>query len=131
MGIFRNIETSDGALGWSYSQFSHLARLVRESDFLGDDYDDYILESFLDFAEGKISKEHLIRIYKEYSLNGESFCGEEEGVTYIPWEICEDAEPVLRNIVLNDPDIGGHKDMAIALCDAMKKAGETRTPLQK
>lgn len=126
MGIFRSIESADGDIGWSYSQFSNFAERVREKcqDVL-DSFDQDVLDNFLLFAEGQVDKHGLIRAFEEWIDLGEFHDDE------IPWKLCEEVEPLLRKVVELPSFVNGHQNMAIALCDAMKHSIKTKTNLSK
>lgn len=126
MGIFRGVESADGDIGWRYSNFSHFAELVREKcqDVL-DSFDQDVVDNFLLFAEGQIDKHGLIRAFEEW-IDFEEFHDDE-----IPWKLCEEVEPLLRKVVQCPSFANGHRNMAIALCDAMKRCAETKTNLSK
>lgn len=127
MGIFRSIETECGDIGWSYSQFSHFAELVWEKcqDVI-DGCDKDVLDSFLSFAEGRMDKQSLVKDFEEL-IDFDEF-----GDNDIPWELCEEVEPLLRKIVQLPSFVEtGHQDMAIALCDRMRQCADTFTSLEK
>lgn len=128
MGIFRNIETADGSLGWSYGQFSYFTDLVNENNMEDEDVDD--VDIFLRFATGKIKKESLSDVYREAFDFPDEFEFDEFDDNEVPWELCGQAEPRLRKIVQSLVGYEGI-DMAITLCDKMKQCAETKTNLKK
>jgi hypothetical protein len=87
--------------GWECSAFGEFARLVHQIN-KEEFYGD---DSVYDFIEAKDSP--------------------------ISWELCAEAEPILRVIVENPIfNETGHYETAIALCDAMKQCADKKVDLE-
>jgi hypothetical protein len=87
--------------GWTCANFGEFAKLVHKIN-LKEFYGD---ESVRDFIEAKDSP--------------------------ISWELCAEAEPILRVIVENPVfKETGHQAIAIALCDAMRQCADNEVDLE-